>query len=88
MIPVSPVLPGQINQEVIFGAGQPEYRPLPAIVATDGVVLTRWRLTWAERLIVLWRGDVYLTQKTGGGSLQPVLIMVEKPQVEYAKHNA
>lgn len=79
MRPVSPVVKGV--EEVTFAKHQPEYLPLPAIVCTDGTVISRWRLSLRERLRVLFRGSIYLHQLTFGKKLQPQLLCVEKPQL-------
>lgn len=78
--PASPVVPGLDLPEVVFARCQPEYRPLPAYCTEDGNVLTRWKLTWRERLRVLFRGDLYLWVSTCHRPLQPMLIETEKPK--------
>jgi len=78
-LPVSPVLPGADLPETVMGANQPEYEPLPAFRHPDGTILTRWRLTWRERLFALWRGDVYLWVLTFNHPLQPVMVEIDRP---------
>jgi len=82
--PISPVVPGFERYERVFGASQPEYIPLPTLATGDdaGVVISRWRMTWKERLRALVFGDVYLRQATFGQALQPVLVHIEAPRVE------
>lgn len=82
MKPVSPVIPGHTLPEIVFAKDQPEYQPLPAFRDHDGYVLTRWRMTWRERLRVLFTGDIYLSLLTFGRPLQPVLLFTEKPKVQ------
>ena len=72
MIPVSPIIPGHETNEVIYAKDQPEYIPLPALRVDKDCILTRWRLTWRERLRVLWTGDLYLYVLTFGKPLQPL----------------
>ncbi len=79
MKPVSPVLPGVELPEIVFAEGQDEYASLPAFRQADGTVLTRWRLSWRERLLAFWRGDVYLFVLTFNQPLQPVALQVERP---------
>jgi hypothetical protein len=56
---------------VIYAENQKEYVPLPA--NTDGrEVETKWKLSWRERLYVLFGGSFYLTFLTFGKKLQPV----------------
>lgn len=78
--PVSPIVPGLQLPEVVYAKDQPEYIPLPVFEQDDGVVLSRWRLTWRERLLAFWRGDVYLFCWTFNRPLQPVAIEIERPK--------
>lgn len=82
MKPASPVIPGVELPETIYAKDQPEYTPLPVFKQEDGTVLSRWHLTWRERLRVLLFGDVYLFCLTFNRSLQPVALQVEPPRVE------
>jgi hypothetical protein len=71
-----------VDQEIVF-AKDPEYFPLPALKIGDpdhGIILTRWRMSWRERLQALIRGDVYLQVMTFNQPLQPVSIFVERPK--------
>jgi hypothetical protein len=79
MEPVSPVLPNLKLQETVYAADQKPYRPLPAYVSEDGYVLSRWRLSWKERLRVFLRGDLYHWQGTFGQPLQPISMTIEPP---------
>lgn len=81
MKPSSPVIPGVELPETIYAKDQPEYSPLPVFKQDDGTVLSRWRLSWRERLRVLFFGDVYLFQLTFNSPLQPVSLQVDKPGV-------
>lgn len=85
MIPMRPVLirqPKTWALEVVFAKNQPEYLPLPAFVASEhGAVMTRWQLTWRERLRVLIQGYIYLQQLTFGEALQPQLPSVLEPHI-------
>ncbi len=74
---VTPIEPDQKDgfSRVIFAKDQPEYIPLPA--NTDGhSVETKWKLSWRERLTVLFRGNVYLSLLTFGNPLQPIRLTV------------
>lgn len=61
------------EHNIVFAKDQPEYQPLPARKTDDGKVTSCWRLTWRERLAVLFGGRVYVTQLTFNQSLQPLL---------------
>lgn len=80
MKPVSPVVPGAALPETVFAKDQPEYIPLPAHVTTDGYVISRWRLSWKERLRLFFRGDIYHWQGAFGNPLQPISISVDAPE--------
>ncbi len=80
MKPVSPVIPGV--SEIKIAEHQDEYETLPAIVTEDGYVINRWRLTWRERLVVLFEGNIFLSCLTFGQPVQPVILDVEQPRFE------
>ena len=68
------------EQNTTFAKDQPEYLPLPAF--TDGThVVSCWRLTWRERLRLLFGGRLWLMQMTFGGPLQPQLPSIDSPLV-------
>lgn len=79
MKPVSPDIPG-VN-EVKIAEDQPEYETLPAIITGEGVVISRWKMTWRERLVALFEGDIYLHVWTFGKPLQPVYLEVDEPAI-------
>lgn len=61
---------------VTWAEHQPEYIPLPSYV--DGrETITRWQLTWWERLAILFSGKFWLRQMNFRDRLQP-----QKPQIE------
>lgn len=67
---------------VVFGANQPEYIPLPAAVNYKaGKVLTCWKLTPEEIKRVQETGMVWLEMLTFNQPLQPVRLDVEKPDI-------
>jgi len=64
---------------VIFAKDQPEYLPLPAHRNKDGCVTTCWKLTLYERILVLFKGVLYLQTLTFNNSLQPQKPSVRSP---------
>jgi hypothetical protein len=80
MIPIDPAIP-ELDLR-IFAKDQPEYVPLPSRVDSAGTVITCWKLTWRERLTVLWRGTFYLTLLTFNRPLQPIRCSIDKPELE------
>ena len=64
---------------IVFAENQPEYLPLPAFKDPSGTVVTCWKLTFRERLKVLFYGRLYFQQLTFNYALQPQLPSVENP---------
>jgi hypothetical protein len=80
---MSPVVPGFEHLEIVLAKDQPEYAPLPALPVDDSQkLITRWRLSWRERLQILVRGDLYLWIWTFRQRVQPVALQVSRPAVE------
>jgi hypothetical protein len=72
------------EQTVVIAKDQPEYLPLPAHrFANDphGRIACCWRMTWRERLRVMWTGLVWHEVLTFGGALQPQRLSTEKPDM-------
>lgn len=81
---VSPVLPSSpAIPEVVLAKDQPEYIPLPVAVVdySDGVrsMISSYRLSWRERLQILFTGRVWWEQLTFGHALQPQKMYVSEP---------
>ena len=64
---------------VIYAENQPEYLPLPAHKAEDGTVTSCWKLSFKERLKVLWHGKVFLQVLTFNKPLQPLRLDTSNP---------
>jgi hypothetical protein len=87
MQPVSPVLPDICyfeGKEIVIAKDQPQYTPLPAIIAKP-YVFTRWRLSWRERLRILFSGNLWLVLMTFGKPLQPVRLETQSPYRQAAE---
>ena len=69
------------ESNTVFAENQPEYIPLPAYSGEDGEVITCWRLSWSERLMLFVTGRVWLRMLTFNQSLQPVVLEVYNPFV-------
>lgn len=63
-------------RRVVFGANQPEYFPLPAILFPDGKILTEWEVTEEERGRIARGERIRLWIWTGGQPLQPVALEI------------
>ena len=69
------------EQTTVIAKDQPQYYPLPAHVDGEGKVTCCWKLTWSERLKILFTGRVWHQILTFGGALQPQLLLADKPQL-------
>lgn len=76
---VRPVVEHYEQFEVTYAKDQPEYAPLTVLRLENGV-MSRWRLTDAERKHVADGGDLMICQLHFGGPLQPILPLAEKPE--------
>lgn len=74
-------MPGYDLPETVYAKDQPEYQPLPVFKYDDGTVLSRWKLSWPERLRALLSGNVYLFVSTFNHPLQPVMLQVKPPEM-------
>lgn len=80
MKPISPVIKGY--EEVVYAKDQPEYLSLPAIRQSDGCIVTRWQMSWYERIKTLLTGSIYLEVLTFNNPLQPLKMSVDAPEIE------
>ncbi|QQS33529.1 MAG: hypothetical protein IPM50_02795 [Acidobacteriota bacterium] len=79
MKPVSPIVKGCEDHEIRIAENQDEYETLPALPVDHGQrILTRWSLTWRERLTLLFKGNVYLHVWTFGRPIQPLYMEVDE----------
>lgn len=66
---------------VVIAENQPEYLKLPACVLyqEDGCVsvTTRWKLSFIERIVVLFTGDIWMCTLTSG-SFPPTKMTTKK----------
>lgn len=60
------------GQNIVFGADQPEYLPLPALRMPDGEVITCWELDAAEIESIVKNKCFYLSQLSFNQPLQPI----------------
>lgn len=67
------------EQTTIVAEDQPEYLPMPAHVASDGLLTCCWKLSLRERLKLLFTGLLWHQVMTFRKPLQPQRLDVEKP---------
>lgn len=67
----------------VYGADQPEYRPLPCVKCGDerGTILFCWKLSLRDRLRVLLRGELWYQVLTFKAPLQPQNLSTDKPGI-------
>ena len=70
------------EQTAVYAKGQPRYIPLPAHQGADGRATFCWRLSWRERLQVMFRGILWHQVLTFDKPLQPQKLMTEKPWLQ------
>ena len=82
MKPISPVIKGYEKHEVLVGRDQPEYIPIPTLVAEgdDRRFISRWEFTSHERELIASGGHLILQQLTFGLPFQPVAMYIEGPK--------
>lgn len=66
-----------------FGKNQPNYSPLPALSFKDsqGIVITCWKLSFFERMKLIFTGRIWLSSMTFLQPLQPLYLTVNKNEV-------
>ena len=71
------------EQTLIIAEDQKEYLPLPAYVFrnTEGEIVCCWKLTWRERIKILFSGILWHHVLTFGQALQPLQLSTEKPDM-------
>lgn len=71
------------EKNVTYAKDQPQYKPLPAHAFFDaeGRIAFCWKLSWRERLQVLWRGVVWQQVLTFGAPLQPQKLTADRPEM-------
>ena len=83
-IDVSPSRPIE-GGRIVFAADQPEYNPLPVWRKPQGQVVSRWRLTWRERLAALVGRPLYVEVLTFNNPLQPIFLTFSEDEALYAE---
>jgi hypothetical protein len=66
---------------LVYAKEQPPYRPLPSQKNDVGDCIFQWKMSWWERLRVLFCGKVYINVLTFNKPLQPQRVSVNSKQV-------
>jgi len=64
------------QKNVTYAENQKEYLPLPSHKTNDGIVTSCWKMSFFEKVKVLFTGKIYLSTMTFDKPLQPQKIEV------------
>jgi hypothetical protein len=64
-----------------YAKDQQQYRPLPVYKTKDGILTSCWKLSFKERLKLLFTGKLWISTMTFNKPLQPLL-----PSTEFIDH--
>lgn len=73
------------ESNTVFAEHQPEYQNLPCLRCENGQLLICWQLTLRERLKLLLTGKLWHTISTFNSPLQPQMLEVLKPQLNFVE---
>jgi len=71
------------HQNIVYAKDQSEYKPLPALKldTQEGEVISCWKMSLKERLIVLFTGRVWLCLLSFNKPLTPSFMAVKRKEV-------
>jgi hypothetical protein len=71
------------HQNVVFAKDQPEYLPLPALKIDSliGEVVSCWKLSFKERVKIVFTGKVWLSLMSFSEPLTPCFMSVDRKKV-------
>ena len=71
------------EQNVVFAENQPEYQPLPAFrdYGPQGEVISCWRLSFRERVRILFTGNIWVSLMTLNKPLTPSFFTTKKSDI-------
>ena len=71
------------HQNIVFAKDQPEYQPLPAlrIDSPEGEVVSCWKLSFKERIKIVFTGRVWLSLMSFNKPLTPSYLAVNRKEV-------
>ena len=78
MKPVSPVLKGFEEYEIVLAKDQPQYMPLPVVISEGEEVrmISRWEFSELEKEQIAEGGSLILEQLTFGNRYQPTALSI------------
>lgn len=71
------------HQNIVFAKDQPEYQPLPAlkIDSPTGEVISCWKLSFKERVKIIFTGRVWLSLMSFNKPLTPSFMAVNRKEI-------
>jgi hypothetical protein len=71
------------HQNIVFTKDQPGYQPLPAlkIDSPNGEVVSCWKLSFKERVKIIFTGRIWLSLITFNRPLTPSYLAVNRKEV-------
>lgn len=69
------------HQNVVFAENQDEYLNLPALKLDSGEVISCWKMSFKERLTVLFTGKVWLSLLSFNKPLTPSLLSINRKEL-------
>ncbi|MBA4852060.1 hypothetical protein [Emticicia sp. BO119] len=72
-----------LGQNTVYAKNQPEYQPLPGFKADSpqGEFISCWKLSFKERLMILFTGKLWVSLMTFNKPLTPSFFSVKKSDV-------
>jgi hypothetical protein len=69
--------------EIVLAKDQPEYIPLPVLISRceAGVVTSRWKFTFRERISILFSGNIWIQQLCFHKAVTPLKPSTTEPEV-------
>lgn len=72
---IDPRLVPEGSRPIIFGATQPQYQPLPAIITPTGCMISRWKPSVTERKQLSAGEDIYIAI-WNSGHVNPMFVSI------------
>lgn len=72
------------DQNRVYAKNQPEYMPLPALKLDSGEIIACWKMSFKERIKVLFTGKTWVSLMCFDNPLTPSFISVNRKEI-YSK---
>lgn len=71
------------ESNIVFAKDQPEYNPLPAYKedSPNGEVVSCWKLSFSERIRMLFKGELWVSFMTFNKPLTPCYFTTKKSDI-------